>query len=324
MHIFIDESGTFAGFGAESISLVGALCIPSSMLPRVCKKYAQLREHLPKHNGEVKGKLLSEAQVARVVDLLRGNGAIVEFTAIDTGCHTLELVVSYRDALAAEMQNRRVRFNDQARLEVDRAINQIRKTPPQLFLQALATIGVLESVVQNIPLYFAQRQSSELGEFHWIVDAKDRDKATDWESWWSTYCQGVLSSRSRLRPGVELEGADYSYFSKFNAEVDEGQLGTDLKLLMANFRFSSQPEVGLESVDILTNAVRRGMVGNLGEEGWGGIRSLMIHRPDQYISLVMLPGAIPEREPRYATVVRRFKDGGRNMLSPRFLAEARS
>jgi hypothetical protein len=115
-----------------------------------------------------------------------------------------------------------------------------------------------------------------------------------------------------------LEGADYSYFERFNYS-DGAEEGTDLNLLLADLRFSSRVETGLELVDILVNAVRRALVGNLQDVGWRDIRRLMIHRPEHYIELMLLAGASQEpRAPNYARVVRHFSTGGKPMVSPRF------
>jgi hypothetical protein len=73
VHVFIDESGSFAGFHAGSISVVGALIIPDVLLDRIIKKYANLRSKLPQENGEVKGRRLNEKQVDKVVTLLMRN-----------------------------------------------------------------------------------------------------------------------------------------------------------------------------------------------------------------------------------------------------------
>ena len=84
-----------------------------------------------------------------------------------------------------------------------------------------------------------------------------------------------------------------------------------------SFRFSSEPEAGLELVDIVTNALRRGLIGNLGEAGWLPLRSLMIHRSDVYVSPVGLIAdddrslALPLRR-----VLNRFREGGRIMGTP--------
>jgi hypothetical protein len=40
VRIFIDESGTFSGFQANSVSVVGALVIPDVMMRNIETKYA--------------------------------------------------------------------------------------------------------------------------------------------------------------------------------------------------------------------------------------------------------------------------------------------
>src|SRR5262249_49855651 len=92
------------------------------------------------------------------------------------------------------------------------------------------------------------------------------------------------------------------------------------KLMTESFRFSSAAEPGLEMIDILVNATRRALMGNLGVRGWKEIPALMIHSPQQYIGLVSLSKA-PERatDLPYRSVLGHFKGGGKNMLAPRFL-----
>ncbi len=84
-----------------------------------------------------------------------------------------------------------------------------------------------------------------------------------------------------------------------------------------SFRFSSQAEPGLELVDILTNAVRRGMMGNLECEGWKNIPSLMLHRKEHYIHLLTL-GTEEDAASRvfpYAAMLQHFKTGGLSLLT---------
>ena len=88
--------------------------------------------------------------------------------------------------------------------------------------------------------------------------------------------------------------------------------------MLADIRFSSVIEPGLELVDILANAVRRAFVGNLRIEGWTDIRRLMIDRRGPYINLKVLAGlefAIP---PAYAAVLRHFTHNGKRMISPKY------
>ena len=83
-----------------------------------------------------------------------------------------------------------------------------------------------------------------------------------------------------------------------------------------SFTFSSEPLPGLELVDIITNALRRGLIGNLGQAGWLPIRKLMIHRSDVYVQAL---GFGPDNEQSVpkplARVLNRFREGGRNMAT---------
>jgi hypothetical protein len=98
MHIFVDETGSFTGIGqSPSISLVGALIIPDSLLDKLERKYAKLRKSFPKdEKGEVKGRLLNEQQIARVVSLLLQHSALFETASIDLGLHTEEGLKAFR------------------------------------------------------------------------------------------------------------------------------------------------------------------------------------------------------------------------------------
>lgn len=316
MQIFIDESGSFTGFHSGSIGVVGALAIPDGKLAFIEKKYAKIRRRLPRSNGEVKGRLLNEKQVAEVVSLVARNAAIFEVTVIDIGLHTAEGVAAYKNALLTGMHDRVPRFNDETRPKIEALLNELAATPLNLFLQTIALFETLHRIIHHVPIYFAQRQPKELGTFAWIVDGKDRNKVTNWEKWWASYIIGALATKSKFHPAAMLEGADYSYYDKFQHIGRVGEDGTNLSLLLKDLRFSSDIEFGLELVDILTNAVRRAMIGNLGIEGWEGIVRTMIHRKEHYIALVRLDGVSQSPDkPSYASVIDHFWSGGKPMLT---------
>jgi hypothetical protein len=125
-----------------------------------------------------------------------------------------------------------------------------------------------------------------------------------------------------------MEGADFSFFDRFRGEPpqrDRDELqGIDVSLLLADLRFSSDAEPGLELVDIVVNATRRALIGSLAETGWRGIPGLMIHRKEPYIKfLILAKNADTLRRPAYARIVNdNFSRGGRLMLAPRFLRDA--
>ena len=149
----------------------------------------------------------------------------------------------------------------------------------------------MHRLIGHTTTFFAQRKPYELGAFTWIVDGKDPAKVTKWEEWWAYYAQGALATMSKRRPSPKLPEsffANYSFYDRFNMTSDDGEKGTDLRLLLKNIRFSARPEPGLEFVDILTNAIRRTLTGNLQQEGWKNIHRLMVHRNSEaYISFVL-------------------------------------
>jgi hypothetical protein len=122
---------------------------------------------------------------------------------------------------------------------------------------------------------------------------------------------------------VVLEGADYSFYDGFRGGNGDRE-GTNLKLLLADVRFSAAAEPGLELVDIVVNATRRALAGSLGEAGWRGIPQLMIHRPEPYIEFLIVGRQQDTiHQSAYSGIVNRFfSSGGKSMLAPRFLRAA--
>jgi hypothetical protein len=122
-----------------------------------------------------------------------------------------------------------------------------------------------------------------------------------------------------------LDGADYSHFRRFETQLPgylehlfegrgDGPVTDVGKLMRESFRFSPDAEPGLELVDIVTNATRRALTGNLKLEGWRNIPRLMIHRRDPYIELLTMAETAILRSP-YEATVRHFESGGRSMLT---------
>ena len=103
MHIFIDESGTFSSPGTAAVSAVGALVIPDRRLPYILRRYEKLRPLLPQEKGEVKGRLLSEAQVSQVVSLLKNKEAIFEIVTTDMELHSEEMIDAHMRGQAHAM-----------------------------------------------------------------------------------------------------------------------------------------------------------------------------------------------------------------------------
>ncbi|MDD2706141.1 MAG: hypothetical protein PHU07_12535 [Acidocella sp.] len=328
LHIFMDESGTFSGGDANSISVVGGLAIPDGKLDVIRKKYAKIRKALPLDKGEVKGRALNEKQINDVVTMLTRNEVIYEATVTDRGLYSESDVIAFKNKHADAVTNRLDLFAEPDRTEVRAAIEEMRKTSIPLYIQALLTFETLQSLINNIPSYFSQRRPQELGQFVWVVDGKDRRKETKWETWWSWYACGALPNMSKHCPAPSFEKGDYSYFNKFR-RVDGNDVGVDVRLLMSNLTFSSDVTPELELIDIVTTATRRALKGSLQASGWEGLSKLMIHRVGEpYLRFISLEQAHTPKHEAYTDIRRRvdygeiinkqFSTGGKLMLAPQF------
>ena len=318
----------------HSISAVGALVIPTSSMKGFEKLYGRLRRRLPTDKGEVKGKQLSENQVIEVAALLRKVGALFEVVAIDMGMHSEEEVLLHKasqgEAITAHLSSDHHPSMVEQVWELRR---QLEAMPLQLYAQSAAMGELVYHTLNQANVYHSYRTASELGEYHWVIDAKDRTKVTPWEEWWSIVIFPMLESHSFREPFIKAEGGDCRWHDRFKTEPNEYKLQFvqdpekgdfyDLRPIMKeDFRFSSDPEFGLEAADILTNTIRRSMSGHFGRRGWMALPALMIHRNDHYIRLISLSqnvGAIP-RVP-YLRVLNDFRSGGRLVLPNRFNAD---
>ena len=208
---------------------------------------------------------------------------------------------------------------------VAEAVNYLDKMTPQLFLQALTTFELIHRVISHTILYFSQRRPYELSSFTWVVDGKDRAKVTNWENWLKFYAPGALISLSQRDP-VPMPNPgmpyliNYTFRDALMRKQATGDKSLDTGLLLRNFNFRSDPEEGLEFVDVLTNAVRRFLTGKLQHDGWANMYRLMIHRTDEaYMKFILLgPGPDVVRAADYAAFVNEgFLRNGKPMFTRR-------
>ena len=325
MHIFLDESGTFVGYQKGNLGVVGALIIPDGNLRGLRRKYARIRPSLLKEGGEVKGRLLGEHDVNRIARLLAPREAFFEVTVLDLGLHTEAGVLAFREKLAAETRAKLPAFPDSLRPRVAEAVDYLNTMAPQLFLQALATFELIHRVISHAILYFSQRRPYELASFAWVADGKDQAKVTTWENWLRFYAEGALNSLSQRNPvPMPNPGApylfDYTPLDAFMTKQPTGEKQLNTSLFLRNFSFKSDPDMGLEFVDTLTNAIRRLLSNRLRRDGWINMHRLMIHRADEaYIKFILLgPGPDVIRNADYESLVAEgFGRNGKGMFTRR-------
>ena len=223
VHIFIDESGTFTPSPSSSaISLVRALIIPTSESAQLEEKYARLRPQLLKDGNEVKGRQLSESDVASVVTMLRRHDVLLEVTAIDMGMHDTSEIIAHKKAQAAAITGT-VPDHAQAtkHVQVRRLRQRLEAISPQLYVQSVLTFDLIERVIEHGTMYYSQRRPRELDAFRWVIDAKGKGRITEWEDWWSFFVMPVLQSKSLRRPMKIFAEGDYSHFHRLSIEAPD-------------------------------------------------------------------------------------------------------
>jgi hypothetical protein len=333
LHIFIDETGTFTGIGQPlSISMIGALIVPDARLKSLEREYGKVRKSFPMDKGEVKGKRLGETDIARLIPILRHHDVIFEVAAIDLGLHTEEGIRRNQAGRAAGMTANLTDDHRQTMIDaIWRARRELESYSLQLNIQSAVIFELVRTVIEHGTLYYCQRRPKELANFHWVIDAKgDNSIPTPWEKWWTTFIKPALQTKFAHDPISSIKVGDYSHMKRFVFdEVSEfhrkilnpkpdGPRPMNLGLVLSeSLRFSTDPEPGLELVDILTNATRRALRGNLQPEGWREIPTIIINRKPQNIHLLSLDDSVPVtmRLP-YARVVKAFDIGAKSMITP--------
>jgi len=335
LRIFVDESGLFVpGRTADthSISVVAALIFSESGYARFLKKYGErkgLRSKLPKSDGEVKGRDLNETQTRSVAKLLRECGALLEIVAVDRAFSKEEDVITHKNIQAEKLvENLTPDHKDELKRDLEARKRQLKEMSNQLYVQSVALSELVYEVLNNANTYFAFREPKELASYSWVLDSKSDDGVTSWEDWWSTLVGGIVQSKSIRKPMLHVIEGDYSYQDKFVREPPEylvKQAGIKLDpkssfvdlspVLRSDFRFSSKPEYGLEVVDIMANAVRRGLRGNLKDFGWNEIPKLMIQRPGGCIKYIQVgPHEVEFEGLPYEEFALQFMRGGRLLV----------
>lgn len=306
MQIFIDESGIFANPNsqAQAVSVVAALVIPDLHVQSLFFAYSKLKHDWGFGKGEAKGSKLNERQLAQIFKLLEQYDCLAQIVVMDSAVHTDEDVSNHKHEqarklianLTPEHQPGMIRDLHELKFMLEQMSNP-------LFLQSIATTTVVESVLRVATLYYSLRIPSELGTFSWVLDAKDKTK-TPYEKWWSSMVVAFLQTRSFQRPLATLEGADYSYFKRFEGTLDNAPeylrkhvpgdpspfhyVNMNL-LLSEQIQFmGSKKSEGLQLADTVATTLRRALRGNLQKDGWLGLARILIKENPQAIHLLTI------------------------------------
>lgn len=341
MYIYIDESGIFANPSGKdkAISCVAALVMPEQYQKYIFKRFKHLKVSWGIGSGEPKGSKLDEEQIAYVISILNDYDVFVTACGIDVGVHTDAQITTHKQGQAANVTKH---VTPEHHPNLVRELEELRERYLQLSNQlyaqsALLTVLVL-SVIRIATLYYCQRDPFTLSHFRWVIDAKS-DNLTNYEDLWSTVVMPFCESDSLSKPMAFLEGGDYSWFDRnFNVDMtsapkhlqqfikkerqNEPFHAFDVKKVLSEYRSfeSSNKNLGLQLVDIVVNAIRRALHGNLQVSGWGDLGRLMVspEKGKNAMKMVALHNDAALNPIPYGGIIKHFDKLAKPMLDAEF------
>lgn len=294
MKTFIDEAGIFIDpqyTNTHKISVVGALVIPDSSYIAVCDFFVELKRQWG-FTGEVKGSQLTEIQVNSLLESLQKYNVLFDAVIVDSKFFSPTIIANHKTHFAKKiLANVSPYHHPNVVRQIKTLSSTISEISDQLYIQNLAMTSIIHRSHQLATLFYVQRIPSELGQFEWVIDAKQKS-LTKSEKWWTDILKPNLQGMSMINPMIMLEGADYSYYHQFD-DVERPGFGTINKIIKDIKFCDSVAEEGIQLADILTTSLRKALNQKFKVEGWRGIGRLMIHMRGNNLLAIILEGAIP-------------------------------
>jgi len=341
MYIYIDESGIFANPSGKdkAISCVAALVIPEQYQKYIFKRFKHLKVSWGIGSGEPKGRKLNEEHIAWVISVLNDYDVFVTAYSIDIGMHTDDQITTHRQGQAAKITKY---VTPEHHPNLVRQAEELREMylqlSNQLYAQSVLLTVLVQSVIRIATLYYCQRDPFTLSHFRWVIDAK-ANSLSNYEDLWSTLVMPFCETDSLTKPLDVLEGGDYSWFDR-NFKLDmktapehlqpfikkEGKnepfRAFDVKKVLSEHRSfeSSKNNLGLQLVDIVVNAIRRALHGNLQIKGWGNLGRLMIspEKGKNAMKMVVLHDEAVSKPISYGGVIKHFDKLSKPMVDKEF------
>lgn len=264
MQTFFDESKLFVipkESGKHSISLEGALVIPDKAYPQIQGEFNALKAKWGKEGIEIKGSMITKDQLAELISMLMKYDVLFFVVMVDAKFHNENIVKVHRQKHAEHILGNISEFHHpNVVLQLKALSAAVLQFSSQLYIQFSVMTDLVCRAHEYSTMYYAQCQPEELGHFKWIIDAKSREGITKEEKWWRDTLPLQINGMCKSKHFRMLSDADYSHYSHFDG--DEPNTG-DIKRIMKDLDFlESTSNVGLQIVDILTGATRRGMENN--------------------------------------------------------------
>ena len=341
MYIYIDESGIFANPSGKNkaVSCVAALIIPEQYQKYIFKRFKHLKNSWGIGVDEPKGSKLNEKQISYVISVLSDYDVIVTARGIDLGVHTDAQITDHKQGQAANVTKHVTpKHHPNLVLQLEELKERYLLLPNQLYVQSVLLTVLIQSVIRIATLYYCQRDAFALSHFKWIIDAK-ADKLTNYEDLWSTVVMPFCESESLSNPLPYLKGGDYSWFNRNYAlnikkapehlqpfrskERQDKQFDAfDIKKVLSEHRSfeSSQKNLGLQLVDIIVNAIRRALHGNLQISGWGALGKLMVspEKGNNAVQMIALHNELIPKLMPYGDIISHFDKLSKYIINEEF------
>lgn len=267
MHIFLDESGTFA-----HSSRPDAWCVVAAyVVPEV--SYSKLKQYVAKFkvncgfpaSQEIKRKHLS---TDRYLDFLRGLKEIDAIAvAVATDTHLTSRLAWHRDEQARKIDDYAPNMiYPEGREMLEDLARRVRKLSDQNYLELWCRVTLVEDVIQLATLYYSMRIPATLSRFRWTFDQKDV-RTSPFETTLSHLMAPLLQSHSLGGNPLQtvLEG-DYSHMARFEQhepmpwlperEQDGGGFNIG-KIWSEHLSFvDSKDSPGVQVADLITSGIR--------------------------------------------------------------------
>lgn len=281
MNIYVDESGNFipSAPNKDAWCLTAAYISTESSNQKLDELIMEINDEHGKEREVKLSKLNEERYFKFLEDLERLDGALFA-CAMNVHHHDARSVERHRKIQAESVVEHKDKcIHESMRTSLEELSDEIKKLPLQLYTQLISQISLFHKILKYAPLYFVQRNPETLGNFRWRIDQKGT-KPNAYEKAFLKILPAILQSKSLTDPMIQLVGADYQYFARFELNKENipdyllktydinVEHGVDIgKIMKEDTRYSDSKETfGIQAADLCASGLRKLLRGGFQDE----------------------------------------------------------
>lgn len=293
MHIFVDESGTFArSKDKDSWCVVAAYVIPEVRYVAAKEVLRRFKlQNRVKHDVEIKRRDVEEFRYFELLDDLAKIGGIAVAVATDASLNAGAEEHKEDQARRIEAYVPNMVYPEGRQMLIDLA-RDLRRLSEQNYVELVCRVTLVYDVLQLAINYYAQRLPVTLSHFRWSFDGKDI-KQNHFETMLQLMVGPLLQSKALAEPFYLMDWADYSKMSRFNFAGDapwlakrensgRNRLAWEVGLIWReHLQFAdSKSSPGVQLADFLASGLRAILRGSFRDNEQAAIRlgSCMVQR----------------------------------------------